>query len=246
MKESVISLKNVWKKYKLPNEDLAILKGINLEIPKGSFTTIMGPSGSGKSTLMHLLGLLDTPTEGKIYFDGQDVSHFTEDELAVVRGKKIGFIFQQFNLLQNLTAMENVMLPMIFQGLSQEKRRQRAQILLDSVDLEHRVNHKPKEMSGGEQQRIAIARSLANDPEILIGDEPTGNLDSKTGKTVMEILKNLHEEQHKTIIVVTHDPTITHYSQSIIHIKDGQIEAADHKEDKEVLWQENGNNKKDA
>lgn len=242
MKESVISLKNVWKKYQLPNEDLAILKGIDLEIPKGSFTTIMGPSGSGKSTLMHLLGLLDTPTEGKIYFDGDDVSHFTEDELAAIRGRKIGFIFQQFNLLQNLTAMENVMLPMIFQGASQEKRKQRGQILLDSVDLEHRVNHRPKEMSGGEQQRIAIARSLANDPEILIGDEPTGNLDSHTGKTVMEILKKLHEEQHKTIIVVTHDPTIAHYSQSIINIKDGQVQA-NHKEDKEVLWQENGNNK---
>lgn len=242
MKESVISLKNVWKKYKLANEDLAILKGINLEISRGSFTTIMGPSGSGKSTLMHLLGLLDTPTEGKIYFDGQDVSHFTEDELAVMRGKKIGFIFQQFNLLQNLTALENVMLPMTFQGFSQEKRMQKAQVLLDSVDLEHRVNHKPKEMSGGEQQRIAIARSLANDPEILIGDEPTGNLDSKTGKTVMEILKKLHEEQHKTIIVVTHDPTIAHYSQSIVHIKDGQVQM-NHKEDKEILWQENGNNK---
>lgn len=226
----------------MANEDLAILKGINLEISRGSFTTIMGPSGSGKSTLMHLLGLLDTPTEGKIYFDGQDVSHFTEDELAVMRGKKIGFIFQQFNLLQNLTALENVMLPMTFQGFSQEKRMQKAQVLLDSVDLEHRVNHKPKEMSGGEQQRIAIARSLANDPEILIGDEPTGNLDSKTGKTVMEILKKLHEEQHKTIIVVTHDPTIAHYSQSIVHIKDGQVQM-NHKEDKEILWQENGNNK---
>jgi putative ABC transport system ATP-binding protein len=241
MKESVISLKNVWKKYKLPNEDLAILKGVNLEISKGSFTTIMGPSGSGKSTLMHLLGLLDTPTEGQILFDGQDISHFTEDDLAAVRGKKIGFIFQQFNLLQNLTALENVMLPMVFQGKSEEARVKRAKELLESVDLGHRINHKPKEMSGGEQQRIAISRSLVNDPDILIGDEPTGNLDSHTGKTVMEILKRLHEEQKKTIIVVTHDPGIAHYSQSVIHIQDGQI-VKNHFKESDVLWAENGKN----
>ncbi len=241
MKESVICLKNVWKKYQLPNEDLAILKGINLEISRGSFTTIMGPSGSGKSTLMHLLGLLDTPTEGQILFDGQDISHFTEDDLAAVRGKKIGFIFQQFNLLQNLTALENVMLPMVFQGKSEEIRFKRAKELLESVDLGHRINHKPKEMSGGEQQRIAISRSLVNDPDILIGDEPTGNLDSSTGKTVMEILKRLHEEQKKTIIVVTHDPSISHYSQNVIHIQDGQI-VKNHFKESDVLWPENGKN----
>jgi putative ABC transport system ATP-binding protein len=241
MKESVICLKNVWKKYHLPNEDLAILKGINLEISKGSFTTIMGPSGSGKSTLMHLLGLLDTPTEGQILFDGQDISHFTEDDLAAVRGKKIGFIFQQFNLLQNLTALENVMLPMVFQGKSEEVRFKRAKELLESVDLGHRINHKPKEMSGGEQQRIAISRSLVNDPDILIGDEPTGNLDSHTGKTVMEILKRLHEEQNKTIIVVTHDPGIAHYSQNVIHIQDGQI-VKNHFKESDVLWAENEKN----
>jgi putative ABC transport system ATP-binding protein len=237
----MIKLENVWKKYQLGKMELPILKGINLQVERGGFYTIMGPSGSGKSTLMHILGLLDTPSEGKIYLEGNDVSRFSEDKLAQVRGKKIGFIFQQFNLLQNLTALENVMLPMIFQGISEEQRKQKAEILLDSVDLEHRINHRPKEMSGGEQQRIAIARSLANDPEILIADEPTGNLDSKTGKTVMEILKKLHEEKQKTIIVVTHDPTIAHYSDSIVHIKDGQI-ILNHKEDKAVLWEENGKN----
>jgi len=240
MPEAVIKLENVWKTYKLAEEKLSILKGINLEIMPGSFVTIMGPSGSGKSTLMYLLGLLDTPSSGKILFNGQDISRFSEDKLAQIRGKKIGFIFQQFNLLQNLTALENVMLPMVFQGVSEEERKKRAKILLDSVDLEHRINHKPKEMSGGEQQRMAIARSLVNDPEILIGDEPTGNLDSSTGKTVMEILAKLHREQKKTIIVVTHDPTIAHYSQNIIHIKDGQI-VSNHFQDKEVLWaEENG------
>ena len=240
MPEAVIKLENVWKKYKLGKMELPILKGVSLEIKPGSFATIMGPSGSGKSTLMYLLGLLDMPSEGKIYLEDKDVSNFSEDKLAQIRGQKIGFIFQQFNLLQNLTALENVMLPMIFQGISEEKRREKAKELLDSVDLEHRINHKPKEMSGGEQQRIAIARSLVNDPEILIADEPTGNLDSMTGKTVMGILKKLHEEKGKTIVVVTHDPNIAHYSQNIIHIQDGQI-VANHFQDTEVLWEQENN-----
>jgi len=232
----LIKLENVWKKYKLAKDgELSILKGINIEISQGSFATIMGPSGSGKSTLMYLLGLLDMPSEGKIYLEGKDISKFSEDKLAAIRGKKIGFIFQQFNLLQNLTALENVMLPMIFQGVAESKRIERAKALLDSVDLEHRIDHKPTEVSGGEQQRIAIARSLVNNPEIIIADEPTGNLDSATGKVVMEILTKLHKEQKKTIIIVTHDPNIASYSQNIIHIQDGQI-VANHFNDKEVLW----------
>jgi putative ABC transport system ATP-binding protein len=239
MAESLIKLENVCKIYKLGENELSILKDVNLEIKSGSFATIMGPSGSGKSTLMYMLGLLDTPSKGKIYFQGQDTSHFSEDKLAVIRGKKIGFIFQQFNLLQNLTALENVMLPMVFQGISEEERRQKAKKLLLSVNLGKRINHKPSEMSGGEQQRIAIARSLANEPDILIGDEPTGNLDSSTGKTVMEILTQLHEEQKKTIIVVTHDPNIAHYSQNVIHISDGQI-VKNHFKEKDVLWAKNG------
>jgi len=238
MPEPLIKLDNVKKTYKLAGDgELPILKGINLEIMPGAFATIMGPSGSGKSTLMYLLGLLDLPTEGKIYLDGKDVSKFSEDKLAEIRGKKIGFIFQQFNLLQNLTALENVMLPMIFQGMGEDARRERAKQLLVSVNLQKRINHKPQEMSGGEQQRIAIARSLVNDPDILIADEPTGNLDSTNGRVVMDILSELHKEQKKTIIVVTHDPTIAHYSQNVIHIQDGMI-TENHFQDKEVLWKQ--------
>jgi putative ABC transport system ATP-binding protein len=236
MDETLIKLENVWKIYKLGKLDLSVLKEVNLEIQQGSFATIMGPSGSGKSTLMYMLGLLDVASRGKIYFSGQDISGFSEDKLAEMRGKKIGFIFQQFNLLQHLTALENVMLPMIFQGMGENERKEKAKKLLESVNLGHRINHKPTEMSGGEQQRIAIARSLTNDPEILIADEPTGNLDSSTGKTVMEILKSLHEKQKKTIIVVTHDPNIAHYSQNIIHIQDGQI-VSNHFKESDILWQ---------
>ena len=239
---SLIRLENVWKIYKLGEIELSVLKGINLEISAGCFATIMGPSGSGKSTLMYMLGLLDTPSKGGIYFQGQDTSNFSEDKLAEIRGKKIGFIFQQFNLLQNLTALENVMLPMIFQGIPEERRREKAKQLLESVNLGKRMSHKPMEMSGGEQQRIAIARSLVNNPEVLIADEPTGNLDSSTGKTVMEILTKLHKEQGKTIVVVTHDPNIAHYSQNIIHISDGQI-VANHFKESEILWAEDGKNK---
>ena len=237
--EPLIKLENVWKKYKLGGTEMSVLKGINLDIIQGSFATIMGPSGSGKSTLMYLLGLLDIPSEGKIYMQGQDVSRFSDDKLAQLRGEKIGFIFQQFNLLQNLTALENVMLPMIFQGAPETQRKDKAMKLLESVNLGKRINHKPSEMSGGEQQRIAIARSLVNNPEILIADEPTGNLDSSTGKMVMEILTKLHREQNKTIVVVTHDPNIARYSHNIIHIQDGLI-VANHFKDREVLWAENG------
>jgi putative ABC transport system ATP-binding protein len=237
MEEALIKLENVWKNFKLGEGELSILKGINLEIIPGSFSTIMGPSGSGKSTLMYLLGLLDTPSKGKIFLQGQDVSHFSEDHLADIRGQKIGFVFQQFNLFKNLTALENIMLAMIFQGTSEQDRKARAVKLLDDINLENRMNHSPSKMSGGEQQRIAIARSLANDPEIIIADEPTGNLDSSNGKIVMEILAKLHKEQGKTIIVVTHDPTIAHYSQNIIHISDGQI-VKNHFKESDILWQE--------
>ncbi|MBI2054389.1 MAG: ABC transporter ATP-binding protein [Candidatus Staskawiczbacteria bacterium] len=236
MDRPLIKFEDVWKIYKLGEIDLPVLRGVNLEIAPGSFATIMGPSGSGKSTLMYLMGLLDAPSKGKIYLQGQDVSDFSEDRLAEIRGKKIGFVFQQFNLLQNLTALENVMLPMIFQNVSESKRRETAINLLAMVNLSHRINHKPSEMSGGEQQRIAIARSLANSPEILIADEPTGNLDSKTGKAVMEVLTSLHKDQGKTIVVVTHDPNIAHYSQNIIHIQDGQV-ATNHFKEANVLWE---------
>jgi putative ABC transport system ATP-binding protein len=245
MTNALIKLENVWKTYKLGETDLSVLKGVNVEIMPDSFATIMGPSGSGKSTLMYMLGLLDTPSRGKVYLSGQDTSNFSQDKLAEVRGQKIGFIFQQFNLLQNLTALENVMLPMIFQGIPEKERREKAKQFLESVNLGQRINHKPSEMSGGEQQRIAIARSLVNDPEILIADEPTGNLDSSNGKMVMGILKKLHEEQKKTIVVVTHDPTIAHYSHNIIHIQDGQIKS-NHFQDEKVLWEQENNVKKNV
>lgn len=231
-----IKLENVWKIYRLGKRELPVLRGISLEIAPGSFVSVMGASGSGKSTLLHIFGLLDNPTKGKILWQGQDVSDFSEDELAQIRGEKIGFVFQQFNLLSNLSSLENVMLPMIFQGVKESERRGKAEALLTSLDLKERVSHRPAELSGGEQQRIAIARALANSPEIILADEPTGNLDSKTGKMIMEILIDLHKKEGKTIVVVTHDPYIASYSEEIVNIKDGQI-ITNHKETAEVLWQ---------
>ncbi len=227
MSEPIIKLENVTKTYNLGEVSLNILKGINLEIYPGSFVSIMGPSGSGKSTLMYLTGVLDTPTSGKIFLNGKDISGLSENELARVRGKRIGFVFQQFNLLSNLSAIENVVLPMIFQGIRHDERIERAKKLLTSLGMSQRMNHRPTELSGGEQQRIAIARSLANNPEIIIADEPTGNLDSKTGKMIMDILVDFHKRENKTIVVVTHDPNIASYSEKIIRLKDGQIDESE-------------------
>jgi len=232
---SLIKLENVWKIYQLGKVELPVLKGINLEIAPGNFVVILGPSGSGKSTLLHIIGLLDTPTKGKVFLRDQDTSQLSEDELAQIRGKKIGFIFQQFNLLPNLTALENVMIPMVFQGIIEKERTERAEFLLESVGLKERILHRPFELSGGEQQRIAIARSLSNNPEVIVADEPTGNLDSTTGQKIMETLINLHEKEQKTIIVVTHDPAIAEYSEQIINIKDGQLVYNNLVTD-EVLW----------
>jgi len=235
MAESLIKLENVTKIYQLGKVELAVLKGINLEINPGSFVTIMGPSGSGKSTLMYLIGVLDIPTKGKIFLEKKDISKFSENELAQIRGQKIGFVFQQFNLLSNLTALENVMLPMVFQGVSGDERRKRARKLLDIMKLGKRANHKPTELSGGEQQRVAIARALANNPEVIIADEPTGNLDSTTGKMIMEILVDLHQKEKKTVVVVTHDPKIAGYSKEIVNIEDGQV-IHNHFQAGKVLW----------
>jgi len=223
MAEEIIKLENIWKTYLLGEVKLTVLKNVSLAIKRGSFTAIMGPSGSGKSTLLHLIGALDTPSKGNIYIDGQDVSRLSEDNLAQIRGKKIGFVFQQFNLLPNLTALENVMLPMTFQGVPEKQRMERAKELLISLGLEARINHKPNELSGGERQRIAIARSLANNPEVIVADEPTGNLDSATGKKIMEVFIDLHKKEKKTVIVVTHDPNIAGYTEETINIKDGEI-----------------------
>jgi len=229
----LIKLKNAWKIYQLGEVELAVLKEINLEITPGSFITIMGPSGSGKSTLLNILSCLDSPTQGKVFLEGKDVSKLSQDELAQIRGQKIGFVFQQFNLLHNLNALENVMLPMIFQGIPENERIERTKKLLRSFELEERSSHKPSELSGGEKQRVAIARALSNDPEIIVADEPTGNLDSTTGEMIMNILINLHKNDKKTIIVVTHDPNIASFSEEIINIKDGRI-VSNHPESKNV------------
>jgi len=234
--KALIKLENVWKIYQFGKVELAVLKDISLEIAPGAFVVILGPSGSGKSTMLHMVGCLDLPTKGKVSLDGRDISKMSEDELAKNRGQKIGFIFQQFNLLPNLSALENVMMPMIFQGKSEKERRDRATFLLNSLGLRERIWHRPTELSGGEQQRIAIARALSNNPEIIVADEPTGNLDSTTGKKIMEILIDLHKNEEKTIAVVTHDPTIANYSDQVVNIKDGQL-VLNHFAQEKVLWE---------
>jgi putative ABC transport system ATP-binding protein len=227
----IISLKDVWKIYKEGKENQVIaLKNINVSIKKGDFVAIMGPSGSGKSTAMNLIGSLDVPSRGKVFLDKHNIFHLSESDLAQVRGKKIGFIFQQFNLIPNLTAKENIILPMIFQGKEDWEREEKAEELLKMVELENRMDHYPSELSGGQQQRVAIARSLANDPEVILADEPTGNLDTKTGDLVMNFLTKLNNEG-KTIIIVTHEPELAMKHAKIIYwIKDGQIEKVTKKE----------------
>ena len=235
MEKPIIKLENVWKTYRLGKVKLEALRGIDLEIAPGSFVSIMGPSGSGKSTLLNIIGCLDTPTEGKVFLKDQDIALLSEEGLAKIRGKTIGFVFQEFNLLPHLNALENVTLPMIFQKVSEEKRKERAKELLISVGLKERIIHLPAELSAGERQRVAMARAFANNPELVIADEPTGNLDSLTGKKIMEILTNFHQNQEKTIVVVTHDPSIANYSEKIINIIDGKI-TTNHQIAKKSLW----------
>ena len=222
MKNTIIKLDNVWKIYQMGKVQVIAVRGINLEIKKSEFVAIMGPSGSGKSTAVNMVGCLDVPTKGKIFLERRDISKLSESDLAQIRGKKIGFIFQQFNLLGTLSALENVALPMLFQETEREERLEIARKLLEMVELEHRMNHKPPELSGGEQQRVAIARSLANDPEVVLADEPTGNLDSKTGEVVMRFLEKLNDEG-KTIIMVTHDQNVAKHADRIEFLKDGKI-----------------------
>jgi len=222
-RHTVIKLNNVWKTYRMGEVSVNALAGLNLDVRHGEFIAIMGPSGSGKSTAMSLVGCLDLPSKGEIWLGGKKIAHMHESQLAQIRGKKIGFIFQNFNLIGTLTALENVMLPMTFQGVSSEKRRERATELLNLVGLGERLNHKPSELSGGQQQRVAIARALANDPEVILADEPTGNLDSKSGENFITFLKELHHKEKKTIILVTHDPYIASYAEKIYHLKDGKI-----------------------
>jgi putative ABC transport system ATP-binding protein len=219
---NIIELQKVTKIYKLDEIEVIGVKDINLKIKKGEFVCIMGPSGSGKSTLLHLIGCLDKPTYGKIFIDGIDVSKMSENELAEIRKNKIGFVFQFFNLYPTLTALENIELPMIIAKKDRKYRRKMAMDLLKVVGMEKFKDNFPSELSGGQRQKIAIARALANDPPIILADEPTGNLDSKSGKEVMEIFKKLNEEG-KTIVVVTHNKEVAKYSERIIYLKDGKI-----------------------
>jgi len=218
---SIIKLDDVWKIYKMGDVDVPALRGLDIDVKEGEFITILGKSGSGKSTSLNMVGCLDIPTKGKVYLDGQDISKLDENELARIRGKKIGFVFQTFNLIPSLNAIENVMLPMLFQDVPENVRRKRASELLNLVGLEGRMMHKQSELSGGERQRVAIARALINDPEIILADEPTGNLDSKTGMEIMDIFKNLHK-QKKTIVMITHDKYLANYAKRIVHLKDGR------------------------
>jgi len=233
--EPIIKLDNVWKIYQLGKVQLEAVRGISLEINPGAFVTIMGPSGSGKSTLLNIIGCLDVPTRGNLYLKGKNVGSMSENQLAQLRGKTIGFVFQEFNLMPNLTAIENVTLPMIFQGASEKERKERGEELLIALGLENRIRHQPAELSGGERQRVAIARAFANNPEVVIADEPTGNLDSVTGKKIMEVLTDFHKKEGKTVVVVTHDPNIAGYTDEVINIKDGRI-IANHVQASKSLW----------
>ncbi len=221
--KKIIRLNDVFKIYQMGETPVKAVCGISLEVKEGDFVAIMGPSGSGKSTSMNLIGSLDTPTKGSIYLDKENISYLSESELAQIRGRKIGFIFQQFNLIPNLTAKENVMLPMIFQDMDIEDRKERAEKLLEMIGLEDRMNHYPSQLSGGQQQRVAIARSLANDPEVVLADEPTGNLDTKTGEKVINFLEELHKKG-KTVVMVTHDADLAKkHVKKIYWLIDGQI-----------------------
>jgi len=222
-KEPIIRIEDVWKIYQMGHTKVNALQGLNLDVRPGEFLAVMGKSGSGKSTSLNMIGALDIPTRGKIFLDGKDISKLEESDLAQIRGKKIGFIFQQFNLIHSLSALENVMLPITFANLPEEEKIKKAKDLLKLVELEERMNHKPNELSGGQQQRVAIARALINDPEMILADEPTGNLDLKTGDKIMLLLKNLHRHENKTIVVVTHDEDIAHVAERICYLEDGKI-----------------------
>jgi len=224
MKKTLIEIDNVLRYYEMGDAIVKAVDGINIKIEEGDFVAIMGPSGSGKSTTMNLVGSLDLATKGSIFLDGRNIEHLEESELAQLRGKKIGFIFQGFNLIGNLTAKENVMLPMLFQDIDREDREMKAEDLLELVGLGDRMDHYPNQLSGGQQQRVAIARSLANDPDVVLADEPTGNLDTKTGEMIMDFLTKLNH-QGKTIIMVTHEPELAEeHAKTIYWMKDGKID----------------------
>jgi putative ABC transport system ATP-binding protein len=222
--QGIIHLENIRKSYYLGKNELQVLKGISLDIFKNEYVALMGPSGSGKSTLMNLLGCLDTPSGGKYVLNGKDVSRMPDNDLAEVRNKEIGFVFQQFNLLPRLTAAENVALPLVYSGINKKERIERSMQVLKTVKLDDRSHHKPNELSGGQAQRVAIARALINNPSIILADEPTGNLDSKTSYEIMDIMGKIHAAGN-TVILVTHEEDISQYAHRVIRLRDGLIES---------------------
>lgn len=223
----MIQLDNVVKKYKMGETEVRALRGLELEVDRGEYVAVLGPSGSGKSTLMNIIGALDVPDEGDVVIDGENISGYDENRLARLRGERLGFVFQTYNLIQTLTALENVSLPLVFQGKSGTERAETGKELLERVGLEDRLGHNPAELSGGEQQRVAIARALATDPDILLADEPTGNLDTETGEKIMNLLRGLNENQGMTIVMVTHSPADADYADRNINIIDGRITEKD-------------------
>jgi putative ABC transport system ATP-binding protein len=220
---ALIETRDLWKTYVMGEEQIHALQGVSIEIEKGEYIAIMGPSGSGKSTLMNLIGCLDTPTKGSYLLNGQEVASMNDDELARIRNEEIGFVFQTFNLLPRATALHNVELPLIYAGMPSKERQERAKQALEKVELMSRATHRPNELSGGQRQRVAIARALVNDPSILLADEPTGNLDSKTGIEIMGVFDRLHAGGN-TIVLVTHEADIAAYAHRVVSIRDGQVE----------------------
>jgi putative ABC transport system ATP-binding protein len=220
---ALIETQDLWKTYIMGSEEIHALRGVSIEIPRGEYVAIMGPSGSGKSTLMNLIGCLDTPTKGSYLLNGKQVGQMNDDELARIRNEEIGFVFQTFNLLPRATALHNVELPLVYAGVSAKDRIERAKSALAKVELSERMSHRPNELSGGQRQRVAIARALVNNPSILLADEPTGNLDSKTGVEIMALFERLHTAGN-TIVLVTHEPEIASHAHRVIHIRDGQVE----------------------
>lgn len=223
----VILTRDLCKIYRMGSVEVPALCGVSITVRRGEIISIMGPSGSGKSTLMNMLGCLDHPTSGEYYLDDELVSHLKDDQLASIRNRKVGFIFQSFNLLPRSTALANVELPMRYAGIKGEHRQETARLALQSVGLSDRIHHRPSELSGGQQQRVAIARALVNDPAILLADEPTGNLDSRSGKEIMELILRLNQERGTTILIVTHDPNVAAQTQRVIRLRDGAVEVAE-------------------
>ena len=226
--ECIICTEDLWKTYVMGAEEVHALRGVNLRIDRGEYVAIMGPSGSGKSTLMNLIGCLDTPTKGRYWLNSNLVSELDDDELARIRNKEIGFVFQTFNLLARATALHNVELPLIYSGTPSDERIARAKAALQAVDLGERMNHKPNELSGGQRQRVAIARALVNNPSIILADEPTGNLDSQTGNEIMKLMEDLHRKGN-TIVLVTHEADIAEHAYRVVHIKDGIVASDERK-----------------